>query len=96
MSDQIRCFQKASAPAQATLNVTAGSSVSYGSAPVVYHPGPMSFYLAKVPDGATLDTWKGEGSVWFKIYEEQPVFGQQLTWKSNGEPGSMAEPEGHR
>ncbi|KAK3314865.1 glycoside hydrolase [Apodospora peruviana] len=83
-SDQIRCFQSAHAPAQATLNVTAGSAVTYSAAPNVYHPGPMAFYLARVPDGQDINSWKGEGAVWFKIYHEQPNFGGQLTWPSNG------------
>ncbi|KAL1859682.1 hypothetical protein VTK73DRAFT_7500 [Phialemonium thermophilum] len=83
-SEQIRCFQATSAPAQATLNVTAGSTINYAAAPNVYHPGPMAFYLARVPDGESIGSWKGEGAVWFKIYHEQPNFGAQLTWSSNG------------
>src|SRR5689334_6976322 len=50
-SEQIRCFQSSHQGAQATLNVTAGGSVTYGAAPNVYHPGPMAFYMARVPDG---------------------------------------------
>ncbi|KAK3372932.1 glycoside hydrolase [Lasiosphaeria ovina] len=83
-SEQIRCFQSSSAAAQATFNATAGSTVTYGAAPNVYHPGPMQFYLARVPDGETVNTWKGDGAVWFKIYQEQPNFGGQLTWPSTG------------
>lgn len=83
-SEQIRCFQSSHAPAQATLNVTAGSSVTYHANPNTYHPGPMQFYLARVPDGQDINSWKGEGAVWFKVYHEQPNFGSQLTWPSNG------------
>ncbi|KAK3684155.1 glycoside hydrolase [Podospora appendiculata] len=83
-SEQIRCFQSTLTGAQATLNVTAGSSVTYGASPSIYHPGPMQFYLARVPDGQDVSTWKGDGAVWFKVYHEQPNFGAQLTWPSNG------------
>ncbi|KAK3340008.1 glycoside hydrolase [Lasiosphaeria hispida] len=93
-SEQIRCFQSAATPAQATLNVTAGSTVTYGAAPNVYHPGPMQFYLARVPDGESVSSWKGDGAVWFKIYHEQPNFGGQLTWPSNGKSSfSVAIPK---
>ncbi|KAK0612769.1 glycoside hydrolase family 61 protein [Bombardia bombarda] len=83
-SEQIRCFQSTHAGASGTLSVAAGSQVTYGAAPNVYHPGPMQFYLARVPDGVDVSSWKGEGAVWFKIYHEQPNFGAQLTWPSNG------------
>jgi hypothetical protein len=66
------------------MSVAAGGSLNYNAAPNVYHPGPMSFYLAKVPEGAKASSWSGDGAVWFKIYHEQPNFGQQLTWSSNG------------
>ncbi|KAM7199711.1 Glycoside hydrolase [Naviculisporaceae sp. PSN 640] len=83
-SDQIRCFQRSHAGAPNSLQVAAGSSVSYAANPNVYHPGPMAFYMARAPDGVDIKDWKGEGAVWFKIYHEQPGFGQQLTWSSNG------------
>jgi len=83
-SAQIRCFQSSPASASATLNVTAGSTVTYSAAPNVYHPGPMQFYLARVPDGQTITSWNGDGAVWFKVFHEQPNFGAQLTWPSNG------------
>ena len=83
-SEQIRCFQSAHAGAPGTLEVAAGSTITYGASPNVYHPGPMQFYLARVPDGESVSSWKGEGPVWFKIYHEQPNFGSQLTWPSNG------------
>ncbi|KAG7285605.1 hypothetical protein NEMBOFW57_010234 [Staphylotrichum longicolle] len=83
-SAQIRCFQSSPAAASSSLNVTAGSSVTYSAAPNVYHPGPMAFYLARVPDGQSINSWNGDGAVWFKVYHEQPNFGSQLTWSSNG------------
>ena len=90
-SAQIRCFQSNHQGAQSTLSVAAGSSVAYNAAPNVYHPGPMAFYMARVPDGESVSGWKGEGAVWFKIYHEQPGFGGQLTWPSNGECGYLGQ-----
>jgi hypothetical protein len=83
-SEQMRCFQSVHAAAPETLNVTAGSGVTYGFSPNLYHPGPLAFYLARVPDGESISSWKGDGAVWFKIYHEQPKFGSQLTWPNNG------------
>ncbi|KAK0752442.1 glycoside hydrolase [Schizothecium vesticola] len=82
-SEQMRCFQSNHQGAQATLTVAAGSSVPYHASQGVYHPGPMAFYMARVPDGQSVSSWKGDGAVWFKIYHEQPGFGQQLTWGSS-------------
>lgn len=83
-SQEIRCFQSSPAAAPQILNTTAGSTVTYYAAPSVYHPGPMQFYLARVPDGQDVKSWNGDGAVWFKVYHEQPNFGSQLTWSSNG------------
>lgn len=80
----MRCFQSREEPSKATFTVAAGSQITYNALPNVYHPGPMAFYLAKVPEGQTIDTFDGAGDVWFKIYHEQPNFGGQLTWPSNG------------
>lgn len=81
-SEGIRCDQLAGSTAT-TMSVAAGSTVGLTVSPNIYHPGPVQFYLAKVPDGQTAASWDGSGEVWFKIYGEQPVFGgQQLTWAS--------------
>ncbi|OAA61090.1 Glycoside hydrolase, family 61 [Niveomyces insectorum RCEF 264] len=85
-SPDIRCYElDPGTPASLTANVTAGSSVGFQANPDIYHPGPLAFYLAKVPAGQTAASFDGAGAVWFKIYEEQPTFGgQALTWSSNG------------
>ncbi|RKU48715.1 hypothetical protein DL546_009650 [Coniochaeta pulveracea] len=82
-STGIRCdaLQMGSAK---TYNVTAGSSIGFTANPNIYHPGPVQMYMAKVPAGKTAATWDGSGSVWFKVYQEQPKFGSQLTWPNNG------------
>lgn len=83
-SAQIRCFQSSPAAASASLNVTAGSTVTYYANQGIFHPGPMSFHLARVPDGQSVSSWNGDGAVWFKVYHEQPSFGSSLTWSSSG------------
>ena len=52
--------------------------------PNIYHPGPLAFYMAKVPAGQAAADFEGDGDVWFKIQEDQPNFGSALTWPSNG------------
>ncbi len=72
-SNDIRCYELApGTPASQTFNMTAGASVGFSAAPDIYHPGPLAFYMARVPAGATAASFDGAGSVWFKIYEEQP------------------------
>jgi len=83
-SAQIRCFQSTPAAAPSVYTVAAGSTLTYYASPSVYHPGPMQFYLARVPDGQDVKSWNGDGAVWFKVYQEQPNFGSQLTWPSTG------------
>ncbi|KAI6368840.1 hypothetical protein MCOR25_004583 [Pyricularia grisea] len=82
-SPQIRCNQlNLNQGGSATATVAAGSKVGFNVAPSIYHPGPLAFYLAKVPAGQTAASWDGSGQEWFKIYHEQPNFGSQLTWPS--------------
>ncbi|KAF2648460.1 lytic polysaccharide monooxygenase [Lophiostoma macrostomum CBS 122681] len=81
-SDEIRCYTSSTKAAQ-TQVVAAGSSVGFKANPNIFHPGPLQFYMAKVPSGQTLDTWDGKGQVWFKIYAEQATTtGGQLSWAS--------------
>ncbi|KAF1941548.1 hypothetical protein EJ02DRAFT_347565, partial [Clathrospora elynae] len=83
-SDQIRCYTTTgSQEAPVIQSVAAGSSVSFTSAPAIFHPGPLQFYLAKVPDSQTATTWDGSGNVWFKIYAEPAIIsGGQISWAS--------------
>ena len=65
------------------MSVAAGSSVGFKANPNIFHPGPLQFYMAKVPTGQNAATWDGSGQVWFKIYAEQAkVSGGQLSWES--------------
>ncbi|TVY73193.1 putative endo-beta-1,4-glucanase D [Lachnellula suecica] len=84
-STDIRCNVGASTKSVSTMSVAAGSTVGFTAAPDIYHPGPLQAYMAKVPAGQTAATFDGSGAVWFKIYEQGPVFGgSALTWPSNG------------
>ncbi|KAE8442629.1 hypothetical protein EG329_002986 [Mollisiaceae sp. DMI_Dod_QoI] len=86
-SVNIRCnvgAQDKSAPL--TMTVAAGSTVGFTAKADISHPGPMLWYMAKVPEGKTAATWDGSGDVWFKIYQDGPNFGRKrgLTWPSQG------------
>ncbi|TDZ33124.1 Endo-beta-1,4-glucanase D [Colletotrichum spinosum] len=84
-STQIRCYEADAKDrgAVATLPVTAGQTIGFASNSVVGHPGPASFYMAKVPAGQTAATWDGSGAGWFKIYHERPtITSGGLEWAS--------------
>lgn len=84
-SDQIRCYERdPGTGAPETYAVTAGKVLNYNAKASVSHPGPMAFYIAKVPEGETAATWDGSGEVWSKIYQEMPEFGASMTWSSDG------------
>jgi len=76
----IRCYSSQRAKEIAT--VPAGATVHYISTQQVNHPGPTQYYLAKVPEGMTAETWDGSGAVWFKFATTMPTMdkNKQLTW----------------
>jgi len=83
----IRCNVGASTKsAPGIMTVAAGSTIGFTAKADISHPGPMLWYMAKVPDGKTAATWDGSGDVWFKIYQDGPNFGRKrgLTWPSQG------------
>jgi hypothetical protein len=68
-----------------TLSVAAGQPLGFTVNPDIYHPGPLMAYMAKVPSGSTAGTWAGDGTLWFKIYQDEPTVGSSaLIWPSNG------------
>lgn len=83
---QIRCYELVEGEgANSTQTVSAGSTVGFSVDPAIQHPGPLQFYLAKVPSGETAATFSGEGDVWFKIYEEHPtITTDAITFASSG------------
>jgi len=83
----IRCNVNGTAAfAPGILTAAAGSVVSFAVQPDIFHPGPLMAYMAKVPSGSTAANWDGSGTVWFKIFEEGPIFptvGSNLAWYSD-------------
>jgi hypothetical protein len=83
-SSAVRCYELSPGRgAAATQSVAAGSAVTFKVSPNLFHPGPLLFYMAKVPAGKTAKDWDGSGNVWFKIYEEKStVANGGLSWAS--------------
>jgi hypothetical protein len=68
-----------------TTTVNAGDTVGFTAVTSVSHPGPLQFYMAKVPAGQTAATFDGSGAVWFKVYSQGATFsGGQMTFASSG------------
>jgi hypothetical protein len=71
--------------ASGVLSVAAGQNLGFTVDPDIYHPGPLLAYMASVPSGSTAANWDGDGTVWFKVYQDQPTVGASaLEWPSNG------------
>ena len=96
-SEQIRCYERnPGTGASGTYSVTAGQTLSYNAKASISHPGPMAFYIAKVPAGQTAATWDGKGQVWSKIYQDMPKLGGSMTWPTNGTtPLCFLSPSSH-
>ncbi|OTA77582.1 glycoside hydrolase family 61 protein [Hypoxylon sp. CO27-5] len=84
-SSQIRCYElEPGSNGAKTKSVKAGDTVGFRVDTEIGHPGPLAFYMAKAPAGQTAETFNGDGAVWFKIYEDGPTFGEEITWPSTG------------
>jgi hypothetical protein len=70
-SQDIRCFQNRAGSSTAT--VAAGDKLGFVAMSAVTHFGPVSFYMARVPNGKDINTWDGAGNVWFKVGEISAV-----------------------
>jgi hypothetical protein len=68
------------AKASATVSVAAGSTIGFKLDNTVYHLGPASIYLGKVPSGSTAATWTGSGANWFKIAEWGATFSGSMSF----------------
>ncbi|KAK1835032.1 glycoside hydrolase [Podospora conica] len=64
-SQDMRCFQMRSGTATATIE--AGGTLGFIANAQITHFGPLSFYMARVPDSANINTWEAAGNVWFKV-----------------------------
>lgn len=51
-----------------TYTVAPGDNVGFTIDAAISHPGPLSVWMSKAPDGTTADEYDGSGD-WFKIYE---------------------------
>ncbi|KAL2194512.1 glycoside hydrolase family 61 protein [Corynascus similis CBS 632.67] len=85
-STELTCYQAAAQGAPQTLDVKAGDSVTFSVDSELGHPGPLQFYMAKVPSGQTAADFDGSGAVWFKIYHDGPsgLGTESITWPSSG------------
>ncbi|RYO74331.1 hypothetical protein DL764_010856 [Monosporascus ibericus] len=65
-----------------TVDVVIGSIVNFNPVKPISHPGPVNFYMAKAPTGASLAEFHELAPVWFKIYSDGPEFTSSgtLTW----------------
>ncbi|KAF4999891.1 hypothetical protein FGRMN_2129 [Fusarium graminum] len=61
-----------------THKVSPGDEVGFTVASEMGHPGPLSVYMSKAPDGTEASEYLGDGD-WFKVYE--------MTWKTIGSEG---------
>lgn len=92
-STELTCYQAAAQGAPQTLDVKAGDSVTFSVDSELGHPGPLQFYMAKVPSGQTAADFDGSGAVWFKIYHDGPsgLGTESITWPSSGTSFSSSE-----
>lgn len=66
-SSLLRCYEKPGRGPASVLPVAAGSRIGFASSNSMGHPGPLLFYMARVPDGQDVNSWVPSGNVWFKI-----------------------------
>jgi hypothetical protein len=66
-SSLMRCYEKPGRPSATVQTVAAGSRIGFVSSNSMGHPGPLIFYMARVPDGQDVNSWSAAGNVWFKI-----------------------------
>ncbi|KAF2663812.1 glycoside hydrolase family 61 protein-like protein [Microthyrium microscopicum] len=76
-SPDMRCFQRQ--PGTATARVATGEKLGFAASAEVNHIGPVSFYMAKVPEGANINTWEPAGKVFFKVGAIDAVGAPKLT-----------------
>jgi hypothetical protein len=81
-SPDMRCFQNR--PGTGTATVAAGDTLGFVAESSITHFGPVQFYMAKVPDGANINTWEAAGNVWFKAASisavGRPLTSGESTW----------------
>ncbi|KAM0588527.1 hypothetical protein ACHAQF_003345 [Verticillium nonalfalfae] len=66
-SPLLSCYEKIGRPVSAVQTVAPGTRIRFPSSVPIGHPGPVLFYLARVPDGQDVNSWTPTGNVWFKV-----------------------------
>lgn len=51
-----------------TYTVAPGDNVGFTIDAAISHPGPLSVWMSKAPDGTAANEYDGSGD-WFKVYE---------------------------
>ncbi|KAF2423465.1 cellulose-growth-specific protein [Tothia fuscella] len=70
----MRCGGEEPFPTNATVApVTAGSTVGFTADGTVGHPGPLQFYMAKVPEGVAVQSFDGSGRSGSRSLETSPM-----------------------
>lgn len=83
-SADMRCFQARAGTSTATI--AAGKTLGFVANAAVTHFGPVQFYMAKVPEGADINTWEAAGNVWFKAGSISAVkAGADWSWPAYNE-----------
>lgn len=77
----IRCYQAEKNGPPDFSTIKAGNVIGFVSDPAIFHDGPVNWYMAKVPEGSSIDTWDGAGKVWFKAaYSGHKVTDRGISW----------------
>ncbi|KAK0220060.1 glycoside hydrolase family 61 protein [Armillaria fumosa] len=86
-SPDLRCYDSQTDATASTISVTAGSTLGIMSDGTMYHPGTVNVYMAKAP--GDVNSFAGDGAVWFKVYELPPVTngGTSITFPSQNQAG---------
>ena len=86
-SPDLRCYDSQEPGTATTIDVGAGQQMGIMSDGTIYHPGVVNVYMAKAP--GDVDSFAGDGDVWFKVYEISAVTngGQSITFPAEGVPG---------
>lgn len=85
-SADFRCYDSETQATAQTISVAAGSPLGIMSDGTIYHPGVVNVYMAKAP--SDVDSFAGDGTVWFKVYQISAVTngGQSITFPAEGMP----------
>ncbi|KAG7448519.1 glycoside hydrolase family 61 protein [Guyanagaster necrorhizus] len=86
-SPDLRCYDSATGATATTITVAADSELGIMSDGTMYHPGVVNVYMAKA--SCDVDSFAGDGAVWFKVYEIPPVTngGTSITFPSQNQAG---------